>query len=152
MAVRQNILQDMLGNIADPKLRNVYGKIIAGDIKALVHCMSKHCDGRVIAHIGIGGEVTETTPEVAPEGAYGLYSSGLEGSRQRLDGQWGFRCYCGNSSILCKEEQDIITPALPSQEDLITIAERLLKRNPNIYLPRNGRTNIDGFVIEEIKV
>ena len=100
MHIQQNVVKDMLGNIKDPKLRGVYGSIISGKIVAQVHCLSDHCKGRVIAFIDETGKVGETDPEVSPEGANGLYSSGLEGSRQRLDGQMGFRCYCGNSSIL----------------------------------------------------
>ncbi|MFA5937323.1 MAG: hypothetical protein WC822_05635, partial [Candidatus Paceibacterota bacterium] len=91
-------------------------------------------------------------PRIDAKGKYGLYNSGLEGSRQRLDGQWGFRCYCGNNSVLCEEEKGVITPARPSQADLQKIAERLSHRKTNTYLPKNGKTNIDGFVIEEVKV
>lgn len=153
MQIQQNVLKDMLGNIKDPKLRNVYGAIISGKIVAQVKCMSATCKGRVIAYIDESGKVDEAQPEVSPEGAYGLYSSGLEGSRQRLDGQMGFRCYCGNNSILCEEEKGVITPARPSQDDLQKIAQRLsLRKNPLMYTPKKGKTNIDGFVIEEVKV
>lgn len=112
----------------------------------------KGCKGRVIAYIDETGKVDEAEPELSPEGAYGRYSSGLEGSRQRFDGQVGFRCYCGNNSVLCEEEKGVITPARPSQADLEKIAKRLVRRNGNEYLPKNGKTNIDGFVIEEVKV
>lgn len=152
MQVGQNVIKDMLGNIKDPKLREVYGSIISGKIVAQVHCMSKTCKGRVIAFIDETGKVDETDPELSPEGAYGLYSSGLEGSRQRLDGLLGFRCYCGNNSILCEEEKGIITPARPSQEALQKIAQRLGERKPNTYVPRNGKIKIDGFIVEEVKV
>lgn len=111
------------------------------------------CKGRVIATIDDQGRVDETEP-LPNDNAFfrGVYKSGLEGSRLRLDGQRGFRCYCGNNSILCEEEQGVITPSRPSRADIEKIAERLSKRNGNIYLPKNGKTEIDGFVIEEIKV
>lgn len=153
MQVPQNVIKDMLGNIADPKMRDVYGSIISGKIVAQVRCKSDVCKGRVIAYIDDSGKVDETNPVIDKKGKYGLYKSGLEGSRQRLDGQMGFRCYCGNSSILCEEEKGIITPARPSQEDLQSIANRLSKRkNKLMYMPNNGKKEIDGFVIEEVKV
>lgn len=152
MHTKQNVINDMLGNIKDPKARNLYGAIVAGEVYAQVKCLSKTCKGRVIAFIDRNGRVDETEPVVDPKGKYGLYKSGLEGSRQRLDGQMGFRCYCGNSSILCKEETGIITPARPTQEAVAKVAERLSKRTGNEYLPKNGETEIDGFIIEEIKV
>lgn len=110
------------------------------------------CKGRAIAHITANGAVIELEP-VANDNEYNptVYKSGLEGSRERLDGQMGFRCYCGNSSILCEEEQGIITPAVPTQSDLQKIADRLGKRKPNLYLPKNGKTKIDGFEIVEVK-
>lgn len=153
MHTQQDVINDMLGNIKDPGLRGVYGAILSGKIVAQVRCMSDRCKGRVIAHIDEQGAVTETPPVLDPKGKYGLYKSGFEGVRERLDGQLGFRCYCGNSSVLCEEEQGIITPARPTQEDLNKIAERLSRRKViNPYLPKDGKTNIDGFVIEEIKV
>lgn len=148
-----DIAQDMLRNIENPELREVYGSILSGKIIALVRCLSKSCKGAVIAHIDDAGKVTETPPVLDPKGKFGLYRSGLEGTRGRLDGQLGFRCYCGNSSVLCEEEKGIITPARPTQADLNKIAERLSKRKTlNPYEPKNGKTEIDGFVIEEIKV
>lgn len=158
MQVAQNVITDMLKNIKDPKLRGVYGNIISGKISGLVRCNSDNCQGRIIAHITEDGRVEETPPVANKKPRKGatiaqaLYSSGLEGSRQRFDGQYGFRCYCGNNSILCTEEQGIITPARPSEQDLITIAERLQKRQGNPYIAKNGKTEIDGFTVEEVKV
>jgi hypothetical protein len=158
MQIQQNVAKDMLKNISDPKLREVYGSIISGKIVAFVHCLSDNCKGRVIATIDDTGKVDETAPVLtkalskkSQSSLSGIYSSGLEGSRQRLDGQMGFRCYCGNNSILCEEEKGIISPARPSSEDLQKIANRLSKRKTIIYSPKNGKTNIDGFVIEEVK-
>lgn len=157
MNVANNTVKDMLANIPDRKLRGVYGSIVSGKILALVHCLSDNCKGRVIAHISAEGRVEELAPVAnkAPKKgapiAQKLYSSGLEGHRQRLDGQWGFRCYCGNNSILCKEEQGVITPARPSEKDLVTIAGRLDKRRGNPYQSKNGKTEVDGFLIEEVK-
>lgn len=107
------------------------------------------CKGRVIALIDDKGAVTETEPVADPTGNQ-TYCSGLEGSRQRFDGQMGFRCYCGNNSILCEEEKGVITPARPTANDLQKIANRLSKRQDNIYIPNEGKTEIDGFIITEL--
>lgn len=153
MQVGQNVIKDMLGNIQDPKMREVYGSIISGKIIARIRCLSDRCKGRVIAFMDDSGKVDEAEPKIDAKGKYGLYSSGLEGTRLRLDGHLGFRCYCGNTSILCQEEKGIITPARPSQDDLLKVAQRLgLRKNKVMYTPKDGKLEIDGFVIEEVKV
>lgn len=193
MQVAQNVIKDMLGKIEDPKLREVYGSIISGQVIAQVRCMSEDivetrtfplfdednapilfksgkrkgeqktedkkivvrtgCAGRVIAYIDESRRVDETEPVANANEFYnGHYSSGLEGSRVRLDGQLGFRCYCGNNSVLCEEEKGVITPARPTSDDLQKIADRLSRRKGNEYMPNKGKTNIDGFIIEELKV
>lgn len=151
MVHQDNLVADMLRNIPDPKMREQYGRLISGAIVQVVRCMSDTCNGRIIANISDAGIVTETQPELSEDGAFGLYSSGLEGSRLRFDGRLGFRCYCGNNSILCEEEKGIITPAPPSEDDLHTIALRLSKRT-NIILPEVGKQTVDGFIIEDVKV
>lgn len=111
----------------------------------------KGCKGRVIANISADGRVTETEPVKDETGKYGLYSSGLEGSRLRLDGQLGFRCYCGQNSILCEEEQGVITAVPPSESDLNTIALRLSKRT-NIIVPAEVTAKKEGFRVVDVKV
>jgi len=193
MRVPQNVAKDMLKNIPDPRLREVYGSILQGKIVAQVHCLSEDikndievpafddngdaifyksgakkgepkmvkqtilsregCKGRVIAYIDDQGRVDETEPVLNDnENFTGQYKSGLEGSRMRIDGQMGFRCYCGNSSVLCEEEKGVISPARPSAADIEKVLTRLSKRTDNLYAPKNGKTEIDGFVIEELKV
>lgn len=160
MSIRQNVINDMLKNIPDPKMRNVYGSIVKGDIVAQVHCLSDTCKGRVIAYITSDGKVEETPPEAnkQPKGNEALveqklYKSGLSGHRLRFDGQIGFRCYCGNASVLCAEEKGIIKPSRPTEQDLNTIATRLQKRNGrDIYPTVKGKTEVDGFLIEEVQV
>jgi hypothetical protein len=78
-----------------------------------------------------------------------MYESGLEGSRQRLDGHLGFRCYCGNSSILADEEKGLISVSPPTKEALYEVAERLSKRD-NVVLPDLGSVTIDGFTKESV--
>lgn len=147
--MNDNLVKDMLKNIPDPKLREQYGRLIAGDIVAVVKCLSDSCDGRVIANVSADGRVTETQPLADEDGAYGRYSSGLEGSRMRLDGTLGFRCYCGNNSILLEEEKGVITASPPSEQDLNTIALRLSKRK-NIIVPEHIRAKKEGFAVEGV--
>lgn len=154
MVDKDTVIQEMLKNIPDPKLRENYGRLLSGQIVKQVMCMSKVCKGRVIATLDAAGAVTETKPVIDPKGKYGLYTSGLEGSRQRFDGALGFRCYCGNNSILCEEEKGVLNPLMPvppSEDDLLTIATRLSKRTQK--LPLVGPVvNIDGFKIEEVRI
>lgn len=189
--MNDNLVKDMLKNIPDPKLREQYGRLIAGDIIAVVKCLSQDvyedrevpltdadgneivytkgpkkgevktevqtvlvhggCNGRVIANVSADGRVTETAPREDTTGAYGRYSSGLEGSRLRLDGTLGFRCYCGNNSILLEEEKGVITASPPSEQDLTTIALRLSKRT-NIIVPDHIKAQKEGFMVEDVRV
>lgn len=152
MQIPQTLANEMLQQIEDPKARQLYGGILSGDIGAQVHCNSKTCKGRVIAHIRGDGIVTETPPVIDKSGKFGLYSSGLEGSRVRLDGVLGFRCYCGNNSVLCKEEDGVITPAMPTREQVQNILVKINNRKGVQYIAKNGKMDIDGFTIEELKV
>lgn len=146
---KDNLIQDMLRNIPDPKMREQYGRLLSGKVVKMVLCLSEHCNGRPIATIDVNGKVTEMQPEESADGAYGLYSSGLEGSRIRLDGTLGFRCYCGNSSILLEEEQGVITNRPPSEQDLNTIALRLSKRT-KIIIPEHIKAKKEGFSVQEV--
>ena len=145
--MQDKIIKDMLANISDPSLQSMYGSILAGDIIARVHCLSDTCNGTVIATIDKLNVVSET----APIEKDGVYISGLEGSRKRFDGQIGFRCYCGNESILCDEERSIITPARPTKDDLTLIANRLSGRKGDPYQKINGTIVVDMFAIEDVK-
>lgn len=149
MQLHDNVVEDMLANITDPKLRDAYGEIINGKTTHFVHCNSVACGGRVIAYINADGLVRETKPVLSDDALKGVYSSGLEGSRQRLDGHLGFRCYCGNNSILADEEKGIIDANVPSKQDLYRVADRLSRRT-RIALPTVGDITIDGFTKEKI--
>lgn len=191
MVHQDNLVNDMLRNLPDPKLREQYGRLLSGEIVKQVKCLSEDiyedrevpvlddngdpviyqkgknkglpktevknllvragCKGRVIAVISKNGKVTETEPVASEDGPNGIYSSGLEGSRIRLDGTLGFRCYCGQNSILLEEEQGVITNRLPSEADLNTIALRLSKRT-NIIIPEHVKAQKEGFAVEDVGV
>lgn len=186
---KDNLIEDMLRNIPDPRMREQYGRLVSGEIIAQVQCLSedvfedrefdvldkhgnpvlyksgtkkgepktevrntlvrKGCKGRVIANVGKDGNVVETPPVQDDDGPNGIYCSGLEGHRIRLDGTLGFRCYCGQNSILLEEEQGIITAGPPSEADLNTIALRLSKRT-NIMTPPHVTALKEGFMVVEV--
>ena len=150
MATKDTIIEDMLKNLPDSQ-RKAYGAIVNGEITHLVHCDSKTCKGKVIAHIYADGRVVETDLVIDKKGKYGLYSSGLEGSRQRLDGNWGFRCYCGNNSILAEAEQGQIGRGAPSKENIETIAQRLSKKPTKVAI-KGDKIAVDGFTVEKVRV
>lgn len=159
MAVPDNVINDMLKNLPAP-MRQAYGSIVNGDVVSLVHCDSEYCKGRVIGHIMADGRVVETdlkTPtkkELAgaekAKISYGLYTSGLEGSRQRLDGNWGFRCYCGNNSIVSQQERGIISAGAPTKDQIMTIA-RNVQQKPTKVTQSGGKISVDGFTIEAVR-
>lgn len=78
-----------------------------------------------------------------------IYVSGLEGDRTRLDGSRGFRCYCGNSSILHEHEQGIISGNQPTKRDLEKVFGKIQSK-PTEYNEINGKVYVDGFSIEKV--
>ncbi len=160
MPVQDNVVADMLRNLP-PAQQQAYGDIINGNVTHFVKCDSDYCKGAVIGHIMQDGRVVEaklkTPTQKELKGAekakisYGLYTSGLEGSRQRLDGNWGFRCYCGNNSILAEQEQGIITAGAPTQKDIFKIADNL-QRKPTKVTQSGGKLSVDGFTVEQVGI
>lgn len=159
--MQPSIANEMLNKITDPVERERYGNILNGQIVALVHCDSKACGGRVIADVMADGRCQEREPIVPSQSqikrfvAMGKqvphYVSGLEGDRTRLDGSHGFRCYCGNNSILHANEVGHISHNAPSKRDLEQIFGKM-QRNPTEYPEVNGMISIDGFTIERVQV
>lgn len=48
-------------------------------------------------------------------------------ARYRFDGQWGFQCYCGNNSIMSKQEiESISNPQLPTIKEIEDIKNNLV--------------------------
>lgn len=184
---KNKLINDMLKNVADPRLQRMYGEIINRKIVKNVYCMSEDiygiehvpvldkdgnpkmytkgkrkgqviteekevivrqgCNDRLIATIDTNGKVDETDMVISDDGRI---LSGLEGSRLRLDGRYGFRCFCGNVSVLSEEEKGVITSVQPTQEDLGLIAERLGKRKTNKYPKVAGVRYVDGFRVEDV--
>lgn len=153
------LAHDMLQHIADPNVRQQYGNILNGQVVGIVHCHSQLCKGRAIAQLMADDTVQELPPvEVTEAQAKKFikakqpiprYVSGLEGDRVRLDGSRGFRCYCGNASILHEHEQGIITANQPTKRDIEAVFGKM-SRNPSKYNEIDGTLYVDGFSIERV--
>lgn len=157
MHVNNSVLNGMLSNVTDPKLRETYGAIIAGKFPYHVLCMDPqnkaHKPGIVIGHIdGRGRCIDEPTV-----GKNGEPVAGIETSRDRFDGRKGFRCYCGNWSIQAAEEKPVFKkykfPVPPTQADMGDIFSAL-QASGKVLGPEfiNGRMEYDGFAIVEATV
>lgn len=184
--VNQDVLNKMLRNISDPKLRQNYSHIITGKFRFNIYCLSKDwseeievpmldeqgeqvyyksgdhigeprrkketiihkgCDGRLVGYIADDGTVIS---EDKIDKETGEELSGIASSRDRFDGRKGFSCHCGNSSIIARQEEGVIVPRkIPTQEDLMEIANNL-NRNPVLDgVAVNGLQEYDGFRIQE---
>lgn len=157
MHVRSNLLNDMLSNISDPKLRDTYAQVISGKFPFIVYCMDpqinpatglSHEAGVLIGYVRRNGKTVEEV--VVDED--GTRIAALVSSRDRFDGQKGFRCLCGNSSIVCPEEADIVVPGwFPNKADLTKIAKRLegqVKKAKALTV--GSSVEYDGFRVEEV--
>ena len=142
MRASQSDLRKILDNIPDKGQRDIVANILTGQITKVVKCMSKECDGRIIAHIYMNGDIRPT------------HSDGvmfMRASRNRLDGQIGFQCWCGNDSRLCEAEIGVegIESGAVQKSDIETVWSRL-QGKPAVYPEVAGAKLVDGFSIEDI--
>lgn len=159
--VPNSVVQGMLKNITDPKLRETYGNILNGNFPYKVYCMTpragadgkdKHKPGILIGYIDGKGRCIEE-PTLAKSGQP---IAGIETSRDRFDGRKGFRCYCGNWSIQAPEEQPVLGkykyPVPPTKADLAEISERVHAsgKTPGMVFIA-GKSEYDGFMVELTK-
>lgn len=145
MNVNDNLLRSMLGNISDPRLRERYELAITGNYAKSIYCMTpknRHKAGRLIGYIDQQGRCIEELSK----NKKGEIIAGLATSRDRFDGRKGFSCYCGNSSIVAKEEEDTVVPGwTPNRTDL----ERIYRRVGVKQQVRNTQVDeYDGFRVE----
>ena len=118
--VDQETINKMLDNITDPNQRDLFGQIIRGDFIQQVKCNSDECGGRVIARKTVNNVWVDDFLEEDGEPV-----SGLQSSRERLDGATGFKCWCGQDTLVASTEEGIITANVPSKEDLLKIAQNI---------------------------
>jgi hypothetical protein len=143
--------QSLIERLPPGRQRKEIENILRGVIVSQVRCMSKQCNGRIIANIYRNGKVEMTLFDDGEGGEIGF----LFASRNRLDGFMGFECRCGNDSRLCKQEQGHVhhSPttggAALSKQKLEDIG-RTIQDNPSDYQKVQGCVEIDGFVIEDV--
>lgn len=162
--INQALANNMLKNIADPKLRETYGNILSGKYAYKVLCMNPginpdtkkqfHKKGMPIGFITKKGNVIDAQAQ-DPKTKQPI--AGIETSRDRLDGRKGFRCYCGNWSIQCEEEYGKLdsspipfAAAPPTKEQMMEIFEKVQKSGKGPLQFIKGRAEYDGFALEEI--
>lgn len=144
-------LNEMLKQL--PKeTRKSLAHLVSGKISHQVHCMSEACNGEVIAYlyvdgVDIGGRPAFRVEPVVKEDK----SMKLLIRRKRLDGEFGFRCVCGNDSQLAPQEKGIIGSNQPTRADL-EVVYRKLQANPSNYPEIDGIKEVDGFKIERVNV
>lgn len=154
MHIDDQTAKGMLASITDPQLREQYGNILSGDFPYRVYCASPatkvHRVGQLIGYLTKQLKaIDEPTFNKAGEPI-----SGIETSRDRLDGRKGFKCYCGNYSIQSIEEQAVFGsrshPAPPTKQELSDIFEKVKAAGKTPGIPFvNGEAEYDGFVIKE---
>jgi hypothetical protein len=110
------------------------------------------CKGEVIAYFYIdgvdqNGRPTQRVEPVVKEDK----SMKLRSVRKRLDGNFGFQCWCGNDSRLARQERGSIgfDGLAPTRAGLEAIYGELQK-DPGHYPEINGVTEVDGFQIERV--
>ncbi len=162
--IQQSVLNGMLKNVTDPKLRETYGAILSGKFPYKVYCMNPqtlpgdkkpaHAPGVLIGYIDKKGRCIDEPVQRKD----GLPISGIETSRDRFDGRKGFRCYCGNWSIQAAEEQHRLggkagaRPFPPTKEDLLSIHNAIAKSGKRVGMDFvMGVLEYDGFKIQEVQ-
>lgn len=169
MQVQNSVLNGMLKNVADPKLRETYGSIISGNFPYRVFCVdpqklidpttgkpekkNAHAKGILIGYID-GKGICIDEPVSRKDGQV---VSGIETSRDRFDGRKGFKCYCGNWCIEAPEEEPIFEKnfrAAPPTKDMLSEIFAAITKSGKVqgYEFINGSMEYDGFKVEEIKI
>lgn len=149
-------IQEMLQAIPDQDTREHYERIVNGVISHELRCNSKLCKGRVIAHLYVDGQwVGDVEEKIVKKGTpikgtFPVYSR-LETYRIRFDGQTGFKCGCGNSSILAAAEDGVISGTPPSKNDLRKIYGNMQEKPGDYAEAADGSITVDGFTINPVK-
>lgn len=176
MQISNSQLQSLLSNIPDAKMRKELSDIATGKITHEILCLSEDIfvdteetvldknDEPILNKDGT--PKTKTVKTLSREGCKGrliakVYNTGkivmtssdgkawLRSSRDRFDGNKGFQCWCGQDSLLAKQEVGHIEEAAPSNEDLGAIWQKITK-DPSSYPIIDGEKIVDGFMIKEI--
>lgn len=154
--VTDDQIKDMLEAIPDQQTREHYQKIMDGVITHELRCDSGLCKGRVIGHQYVDGQwVGDVQEKVVKKGdpKKGRFpvTSRLESYRVRFDGQTGFRCGCGNNSLLAPAEDGVIGQAPPTKNDLRKIYGNLQSKSADYKELPGGSIRVGGFTVRPVK-
>lgn len=133
-------LNEMLSKLP-PEMQQHYRNSLGGD-QAAVYCLSKKCKGRQIGVKNAAGQWINVSKAKA---------SKLLSTRVRFDGQVGFRCRCGNSSITSAAETGIITGQAPTRSQLAKVYQGQKDNPAKITEHADGTVTVDGFKIEQLR-
>lgn len=142
--INEQAIRKMIDQVDNPEVRKTLENIIGGKIVKQVRCLSDDCNGKVVAHIYHDGQIIE----VPTYNKKKELISGALTSRARFDGQLGFKCACGNTSILAEGERGIISGRTPTKDDLNQIYLNMEKKKPE-YQEVDGTKEVDGFAIDD---
>lgn len=140
-SISDTTLSQMLGAITDPTMKTHINRIINTEVKKNIRCTSKKCKGAIIGTIDQNGNITPTFVNGKMH---------MRSHRKRLDGGLGFQCWCGNDSRLATEEKGVrgIEQNAVTKDDLAQVWSNLGGKLKE-YAIKNGKQDIDGFIIEE---
>jgi len=147
--------ESILNSVTEWQKREI-AEILNGQIIAQVFCMSQDiydgkgknkklmkigCKGRHIGNIYKNGQFKATIDE--EEKMF------CRSSRKRLDGFWGFECWCGNDSRLSNHEKGVkgIEQNSIMKEDIEKVLNRI-KEYPSTYPIVKSEQEVDGFIIK----
>lgn len=157
--IPDSALTQMLDQLP-PDTRKSLSNIVSGRITHQIICNGEGtseregCNGTVIAYLYADGLDERRQPKYRVEPV--VLQDGtmrLRSSRKRLDGQTGFQCWCGNDSLIARQEAGSIQrDGLPPSRDGLEVIYSALQRDPATYPEINGAKEVDGFTIERVAV
>lgn len=136
-------IRQILDNVPAGPMRNMLTDVLDGKVVKYIRCNSEECQGRIIGHIYLNGNIVPITNEKG--------EMFMRAFRHRLDGALGFECWCGNDSRLCDAEKGVhgIEHNAVTKADLQQVWNNLQKKSVK-YEEVDGKLDIDNFVIETI--
>jgi ribosomal protein S17E len=145
-------LKQMVAGL-DPRMKQQVSDIINRKVTHEVRCMSKKCKG------ALAGYVYHTmNRDYADIHDPDAKKTGILRVRKRFDGEWGFKCICGNDSIMADEEKGNIPVHTrlkpvknlePTPAQLSKIADNISNRKTP-YETVDGVREVDGFKLVEV--
>lgn len=143
MQLPNSAVKGILATMPQAQRQQIAG-IMSGRITHAVYCLSKTCHERLMGHIYTDGKFRAVTEEETGK-------MWCRASRNRLDGHWGFQCWCGNDSRLAAQEKGNkgIESNGVTKADLERVWEAV-QAHPSNYPELKGRQIVDGFMLVRV--